>query len=60
MTAGELRAALVGVRDEAVLLGELRAGDPLLFGAQFAVDEVMPIGGSTDDPGVVLKLRRTR
>lgn len=59
MTVGELRAVLDGVRDEAVLVAEVH-DDGDLWGAQFAVAEVWPIGGSTDDPGVVFKLARTR
>jgi hypothetical protein len=58
MTVGELKAALAGVRDEARLLAEVRG--EWSWGLQFDVVEAWPIGGNTDDPGVVLKMVRTR
>lgn len=58
MTVGELRAALDGVRDEAVLLAEVEGEQ--FFGWRFDITRAWPIGGSTDDPGVVLKLDHPR
>lgn len=58
MTVGELRAVLEGVRDEARLL--IEAMDTASWGMQFAVLRAYDIGASTDDPGVVFKVVRTR
>ncbi len=54
MTMAQFRHATAEVRGEAVLICEVSS--PELFGLKFDVVRVMPIGGGTDDPGIVLKI----